>query len=756
MACNALDSAKLSPVDRPPLREDAGLQLDGGPMGGDAGPSQRECQGAGELDTCTRANALTTCDGIDCLLVQCVDGFVDCDGETQNGCEGTLNSMENCGFCHAECALAHAQTSCEDGTCELIECQDAYGDCDEDPTNGCETDLNTLQDCGECGRTCEPVANGAPGCNDGQCGVGTCVPGYGDCDETGSNGCEEPLVEEHCGGCRMACEPPNALGDCESGSCLVDRCEGESLDCNGLPADGCEATLNTATHCGDCGMACELPNASALLCDASRGAGMEVCIIDHGCPAGATDCDEGAPENGCTTGYGDCNGLASDGCEAVLNSLVNCGKCGDACVIENAITSCEDYSCEQTGCEPGFGRCETGGPCVALANDEDNCGACGQACEDDETCYGGRCTTATCDTDRADCNGDGSCETLLTSIATCGLCGVSCDPEQASAECVAGRCAIDTCDPGFADCDGAEHNGCEVNIRTTDTCGACDTGCFIAGASASCSTGTCTFEACNPDRKNCDDDLSDGCEVNITLPTNCGQCELDCSALPNVLSGGCSESKACEIVCRPGYADCDQRIDNGCEASLDSTTSCNGCVDCTALPGVASATCGEQGCTDIVCEPNRGDCDGVASNGCEVDLRSSNHCGACNEPCALARASETCASGTCVITECDPGFANCDTEAANGCEASLGDSDTCGSCSNTCDDGWACVSGTCQCTEDAQCGSNEECCNGQCVNTNNVCSWWPCPVASTNRPTVNCDSCNSDCRLVGAQWCCAL
>ena len=754
VGCNAIDSSKLSPVDRGPLREDAGVVNDGGPMG-DAGASQRECEGKGELDTCTRPNALTTCDGIDCLLVQCVDGFVDCDGETDNGCEGTLNSMENCGFCRAPCMLANAQTSCDDGTCELLTCKDGFGDCDDDPSNGCETDLNTLQSCGACGRECGAVTNGVPGCNDGECGVGTCIPNFGDCDGEVDNGCEEPLVGEHCGGCRQACEPPNALGQCDTGACLVEDCEDGNVDCNGLPGDGCEATEATAAHCGGCGKACELPNTTAMLCDTSGET--ELCVIDHGCPAGATGCEDGAPENGCAEGYGDCNGLPGDGCEAPLNTLVHCGLCGDACEIADAVTSCEDYECDQIGCEPGFGQCTAGGPCVSLASDEDNCGECGQACDGDETCYGGRCTTATCAADRADCDGSGECETLLTSTSACGQCGIVCDPANATPECVSGRCAIDTCEPGWEDCDGAVHNGCEVNIRTNDTCGGCDTGCFIAGASASCSTGTCTFEECNPDRANCDGDLMNGCEENISLPGNCGQCGLDCGELPNVASGGCSESRRCEIICLPGFADCDQNIQNGCEANLDAPGSCGRCgLDCSDLANVAETACGEQGCEITECEPNFKDCDGLASTGCEANLRSLDHCGDCNQRCALAHASESCSTGSCVITGCDPGFENCDSQAPNGCEASLGDSDTCGDCDTTCDDGWACVSGDCQCTEDAQCDAGEECCNGQCIDTNNVCSWWPCPIASTNRPTVNCDACNSDCRRVGAQWCCAL
>lgn len=758
--CNAIDSARLSPL--PVVEQVDGGRTDGGLDGGaDAGPPQRECLGLDELDTCTRPNAVTTCSRQDggearCVVVQCVGGFVDCNGQDDDGCEATLSSTAHCGFCNAPCRLANGITVCSEGTCMLEACEDGFDDCDGDPSNGCETSLNTLQNCGSCNKVCDGVDNGAPGCIAGRCGVGTCLAAFGDCDGMPGNGCEEPLVGDNCGSCGLACSPSHANGDCETGACVVDTCKGDYRDCNGLPNDGCEATLDTPDNCGQCGASCELPHADALKCDPSAVA---KCSVDHGCPAGSSSCTDGALENGCSGGFGDCNALAADGCEASLTTLVNCGACGEACEIPNAITSCATGSCELVACEPGYGQCTAGGPCVSLASDRDNCGVCGNTCDAGESCYGGHCTPATCAADRADCNGDGSCETVITSTASCGLCDVSCDPvPHATVGCTAGRCEITGCTDGWQDCDGAAHNGCEIDVHSLDTCGSCTMGCVIPGAVASCSTGTCTPVQCNPDRANCNTDNGDldGCETNITLPESCGKCGMSCGELPNVLSGGCSD-KQCQIICKPGFADCDNNRDNGCEADLRDPKSCGSCnVDCSKLANVASASCGAQGCGDIVCAPGFADCDGVAGNGCERSIRTLTNCGACDKPCAPAHATASCSTGTCRIDQCDPGFDNCDTQLSNGCEASLGSPDSCGGCTNQCQPGWACTNGNCQCTTDAQCGSGEECCNGECTNTDAVCSWWPCPIASTNRDTVNCDSCNSDCRLLGAQWCCAL
>lgn len=760
--CNAIDSGKLSPIRGAQLG-DSGVKPGGPDDGGrpdGASPMQRDCTGVDMLDVCMRDNAVTACVDGTCSLVQCVEGFVDCDGITDNGCEATLDTTEHCGFCNAPCELAHAETRCNAGTCELQACKGDYGDCDENPSNGCETSLTTLQSCGACGSACDPIDNGAPACLEtAECGVGTCLGAFGDCDKKPDNGCEEPLVGENCGGCGTTCEPDHALGSCDSGTCIVDGCDEGHHDCNGLPADGCEATLDTAQHCGQCGATCSLPHAEALACSTGEPPS---CVIDHECPEGATGCTDGALENGCEKGYADCNGVGSDGCEARLDTLVNCGGCGDACAIPNAITVCSETGlCVQVGCEPGFGQCVADGPCVSLAGDEDNCGECGQECSAGQECFGGVCSEADCDPGRADCDQNGTCETDLISTGDCGLCDLSCgDYANATAVCSnAGRCDIGGCDDGFEDCDGAIHNGCEVDTRTLDACGSCTMGCQIAGAVESCDSGSCTFETCDPDRANCNEDgadLTDGCETNITLPENCGACGRKCVDLPNVLSGGCAD-KRCQIICEPGFADCDQNPNNGCEAELDTPGSCGACgTDCTDLPHVVSASCGEKGCDDLVCEPGFADCDGLTNNGCERSTRTLTDCGGCNVPCAPARATASCTTGACTITECSPGFANCDSATPNGCEASLGDPATCGRCNNACDPGWACTSGNCRCTSNAQCGEEEECCNGECINTNNVCSWWPCPVASTNRPTVNCDACNSDCRFGGAQWCCAL
>ncbi|MFI5305949.1 MAG: hypothetical protein ACHQ53_01275 [Polyangiales bacterium] len=717
----------------------------------------------GEFASCQRPNSVAACAGDKCLIVQCTRPFADCDHDPQNGCEATLDTLDNCGLCGAKCAFPHAEASCAQGKCQFERCTGGYGDCDNNKENGCEIELRSTDNCGTCGLHCKAPTNAAPGCAAGSCGVGECLGPFGDCDRTAGNGCEQPLsTVAHCGACDQPCSPPNATGNCDSGACAVVACQGTHVDCNGLAGDGCEATLDTPEHCGSCSAVCELAShATTMACSTSPSA---ACVVDHRCPSGATGCTDGAPEVGCEPGYGDCDGRGDNGCETRLDSLSDCGGCHLACAMTNAISACVDRSCSFVGCEPGFADCG-GGSCASLGSDPSHCGACGTMCSGSAShCAGGQCTDQTCASGKADCNkmaGDG-CEASLDDPNSCGVCGLHCGPyAHASSGCASGRCKLASCDPGYEDCDGALSNGCEVDVHTLESCGTCGSVCAIPFAQESCADGTCKLVQCDPGRADCDNDASagsagNGCESSLTDPATCGSCDNDCRALPNILSGGCNAG-ACEIVCKTGFGDCDGKPQTGCEAVFAAAKSCGACGnDCTALPHVTSASCNGSVCGNLKCESGYADCDGNPQNGCERPTNTMTDCGGCNTPCALAHAASDCSSGSCAITGCDGGYSDCNGTSSDGCEASLNDPGTCGSCSNACGSGMVCQNGACACTDSSQCQSSSYgCCDGQCVFTNSVCSLWPCPIPSTSEPVLNCGGCGVDCRTVGAFFCCA-
>lgn len=84
------------------------------------------------------------------------------------------------------------------------------------------------------------------------------------------------------------------------------------------------------------------------------------------------------------------------------------------------------------------------------------------------------------------------------------------------------------------------------------------------------------------------------------------------------------------------------------------------------------------------------------ASGCANLLRDSSNCGACGLACPTRdHATATCNSGNCALT-CQQFFANCDGAATNGCEVDLIASQShCGACRNVCTAGRTCTFGRC-------------------------------------------------------------
>ncbi len=238
-------------------------------------------------------------------------------------------------------------------------------------------------------------------------------------------------------------------------------------------------------------------------------------------------------------------------------------------------------------------------------------------------------------------------------------------------------------------------------------CWACPT---PAHAVAACSaTYECTVGACQSPWKNCNAEASDGCESNTSIDVdNCGGCGNTC-AFPH--AGATCQSGSCAMgSCEIGFSDCDGDALNGCEANLKlDPLNCAACGN--VCPGGTLATCSNGICGLSSCPVGTANCDGQASNGCEINTTSDpDHCGACGNACEFTNAEPNCVGSACVIAWCTGGFGNCDKNAANGCEVNLASSTSnCGTCGKVCSSvgGQAsCAAGTCQiaCT-----GSHADC-----------------------------------------------
>jgi hypothetical protein len=234
-------------------------------------------------------------------------------------------------------------------------------------------------------------------------------------------------------------------------------------------------------------------------------------------------------------------------------------------------------------------------------------------------------------------------------------CVAGCFPcrfPHATPACAANECAIKDCEPGWADLDGLADNGCESNITGPTNCTAANLDC------------TSTGELCAPT----------GCVATCPpLLTNCGGACVDLSTSPEYC-GSCSQS--CDLF-DYGVATCSDGI---CGTCTQGSTLCDGeCTDTThdpqncgacgsaclsedfdeqvsllGRPVPPTAICEDSHCIDS-CSPGWTSCRECDSGGalgivycdqeCVVTATDVNNCGACNQKCV---ADQVCVQGACV------------------------------------------------------------------------------------------------------------
>jgi hypothetical protein len=712
--------------------QDASDAPSDGPIEAGCATGSKECNGACVLDTnpafgcasascdaCAFSNASAACSTTGaCAINKCSAGYSDCNNDAADGCEANLQSdPNNCGACGTVCVTPNATPKCVAGKCAVGSCNSGYADCDDDATNGCETDVNDDPTaCGSCNNDCTKTDAGTSWtCSSGTCKLSSCPTGKQDCDGNPNNGCETNLDTDpnNCGFCGNKCNLANATATCTNGQCAVATCNAGYANCDNNPANGCEVNLNTSSvNCGACGRTCSNQGASSVSCSGG------VCTPT------------------CSAGYDNCNqppvSQPDDGCETnVLNSPANCGACGRAC--SNAHTS--GLVCAQGRCTPnctnGYGDCTEP---LAPAQDD-------------------------------------GCETNTGSDPlNCGSCNRACSHQNAtSVSCTAGACAP-TCASGYADCSHpSADDGCETSVGfDVNNCGACGRKCSTTQASSvHCDLGVCD-SLCNPGYGNCTQPAApapdDGCETDTNTDVdNCGSCSRPCSTAETnqVL---CSAG-LCTSTCQANYGNCNQpaapAIDDGCEADLQTDAShCGACARPCSGAHASSTQC-TGGTCHPTCVNGYGDCDDptapTADDGCETNVTDNPlHCGACGRACSTTNVAALSCSGSTCNSTCAAGYANCSQPTAptadDGCET-VQDGTHCGSACGGCSDGQACESaGVCECTSNGQCDDGH--CNGSHHCTNFTGST-TCQFGETytNSNGGKCQ-CNGGSPCGGAQICC--
>ena len=616
---------------------------------------------------------MEACDGVD----------DDCDGRADE--DYALNdNPEHCGACNNVCSFNQGVPGCIRGSCVLAACQPGFIDLDGQPENGCELqctptadrteacngrdddcdgrtdegyDLqNALANCGACGAVCAPPA-GEGACRQGRCVVVACEDGTYDLDGDAANGCEyacdgDPEAAEscndvdddcdgrvdeafdldtdpaHCGACAVACVYPQGVPACAEGACQLGGCERGFSDLNGEPDDGCEygPCLPTqggveacdaidndcdgrldegydlqadAAHCGGCNRQCDPPAATGA-CQAGA------CTVGA-CDAGFVDLDAD-PRNGCEYACApsgaetcdrrddDCDGTIDEGFDLQADPT-HCGACDRVCTYANAAPVCQNGACALGACQPGFfdldrdprNGCEYG-PCTPAADGLEICNGA------DDDCDG-----------RADEN----------VVEVCGSAVGQCRTGQrACVNGAFGACqgqvlpAAEQCDNADNDCDGRTDETVTRECGTDE--GACTFGTqtCAAGAFGVCVGGTRpAAETCN----NTDDDCDGLVDESVTQAcgSEVGECEAGSQTCVAGVFGACVDAApGSPELCDGRDNDCDGNIDEGLTRGCGTDTGACVAGTQTCVAGDWGQCAGEVRPAAETCNNADDDCDG--------------------------------------------------------------------------------------------------------------------------------------------------
>ncbi len=363
-----------------------------------------------------------------------------------------------------------------------------------------------------------------------------------------------------------------------------------------------------------------------------------------------------------------------------------------------------------------------------------SCGTCTDRPNSGATCdINGSCQYS-CTAGFGDCDmmAANGCETSLTSNINCGQCGMRCSGATPNCDALSRTCS--------SGCGGGQLR-CAMSCVDAQTdvanCGACGRMCSFANGTARCAAGVCMLGTCAAGFANCDGNAGNGCEVSLGTAQNCGSCGDACSGATPICD-------AARRMCTSGCSAPAVRCGASCVDTTSDQNNCGACAAACVSRANSVTSCVASACR-YTCNAGFADCNANAADGCETSLNSVANCGRCGGACSLAHATPACVAGSCTIGGCDSGWGNCDGNAANGCETPLTTTTNCGGC------GVACT----------RANANATCAGGSCAIGSCVAGFGNCDGSDPNGCEVrlntngNCGACGAACAPANATGSCA-
>jgi len=492
-----------------------------------------------------------------------------------------------------------------------------------------------------------------------------------DCDDgvfcNGAEVCDPAASDADARGCTAAAALACAAGE---------TCSETTLTCMTGCADD-DADGHGAITCG--GDDCDDTDANRYpgnteICDAAD--------VDEDCdPAtfGSRDADgDGSLDAVCCNTQGDGSRLCGDDCDDLTRDV----HPGAAEICDGRDNDCDGTIDEGVGLDgfadadgdghgdpgaPLTGRCDTPG----FAPFGDDCDDTNprvhegqvEVCDGlDDDCNGLVDDGATATDWYPDADADGFGDPDGTTVSACAPpAGYSLEPRDCDdGDANRNPAADEICDGLDDDCNGlADFEVAPGDFEDDDHDGYPDAACAGGSAVADCDDRDArahpgATEICGDGIDNdCDGTVDSGCAaVDWYIDADgdgwgdesAATISSDMPVAGRVARGGDCDDARADIS--PSEREVCDGVDNDCDARIDELP--EALTSCTVTPA-ATVSCAAGSCSSM-CVPGFGDCDGLASNGCEAEVQSDvTHCGATCTSCddGNTATTDTCVAGVC-------------------------------------------------------------------------------------------------------------